>query len=62
MGALGFVFMSLPVLSIVSFTCFAACRAQQARALKILSVVFLAAGLLCLLTPVGLVGFLWLTP
>ncbi|MEU8528895.1 hypothetical protein AB0C77_25400 [Streptomyces sp. NPDC048629] len=61
MGAFGFVFISLPVIAIVCFTCFAACRAQRQQVFKVLSHVFLAAGLLCVLTPIGLVAAVWIT-
>ncbi|MFI6063217.1 aldo/keto reductase [Streptomyces sp. NPDC051286] len=51
--ALGFFFVVLPCLAVVSFTCFAACRAQHQRALKTLSYLCLSVGLVCGLTPVG---------
>ncbi|MET9770548.1 hypothetical protein [Streptomyces sp. NPDC006415] len=55
MAALGFFFIILPCLAIMSFTCFAACRAQANRTLKSLAYVFLSAGLICGLTPIGMV-------
>ncbi|OKJ38466.1 hypothetical protein AMK24_12705 [Streptomyces sp. CB02366] len=55
MAALGFFFILLPCLAIVSFTCFAACRAQRHGIFKALAYVFLSAGLVCGLTPVGMV-------
>ncbi|MEU2260799.1 hypothetical protein ABZ557_11055 [Streptomyces sp. NPDC019645] len=61
MGAFGFAFVSLPVVAVLCFTCFAAFRAQQRRVSKVLSHVFLATGLLCVLAPIGLVGAIWLT-
>ncbi|TJZ55434.1 hypothetical protein FCH28_08695 [Streptomyces piniterrae] len=60
MWALGFVFFTLPLCGIVSLTCSAACRAQRHRALKLLGNVLLAAGLVGLLTPVGVMAALWL--
>jgi hypothetical protein len=42
---------------IVSFTCFAACRAQRHKVFKVLAYAFLCIGLICALTPVGVV--LW---
>ncbi|MEV2264309.1 hypothetical protein OG473_19900 [Streptomyces anulatus] len=53
MAALGFFSVVLPCLSIVSFTCFAACRAQQHRAFKVLAYVCLPVGLACGLTPIA---------
>ena len=53
MAALGFFFVTLPCLAIVCFVCFAACRARRHKAFKISAYVFLSAGLLCALTPVG---------
>ncbi|GAA2539401.1 hypothetical protein GCM10010398_27690 [Streptomyces fimbriatus] len=53
MAALGFFLVTLPCLAIVCFVCFAACRAQRHQAFKISAHVFLSAGLLCALTPVG---------
>ncbi|MFG2613433.1 hypothetical protein [Streptomyces anulatus] len=53
MAALGFFSVVLPFLSIVSFTCFAACRAQQHRAFKVLAYVCLPVGLVCGLTPIA---------
>ncbi|MFJ2023603.1 hypothetical protein ACIODW_07275 [Streptomyces sp. NPDC087897] len=58
-AALGFFFVVLPCLAIVSFTCFAACRSQRHRIFKALAYVFLSAGLVCGLTPVGVV--IWAT-
>lgn len=55
MAALGFFFITLPCLAIASFTCFAACHAQQRKAFKVLAVVCLSVGLVCGLTPVGIV-------
>lgn len=57
MGALGFLFIVLPCLAIVSFTCFAACRAQRHRAFKALAYGFLSVGLVCGLAPIGVL--LW---
>ncbi|MFI1186664.1 hypothetical protein [Streptomyces californicus] len=54
MAALGFFFINLPCLAIVSFTCFAACRAQQHRVFKGLAYVFLSVGIACGLTPVAM--------
>ncbi|MEV7382341.1 hypothetical protein [Streptomyces lydicus] len=55
MAALGFVFFMLPclALALVSFTGFAACRAQRRRAFKPLAYVCLTVGLAAALTPVG---------
>ncbi|MFG2402090.1 hypothetical protein [Streptomyces lydicus] len=53
MAALGFVFVMLPCLALVSFTCFAACRAQRRTAFKPLAYVCLTVGLAAALTPVG---------
>ncbi|MFH9223012.1 hypothetical protein ACH4NT_26885 [Streptomyces lydicus] len=53
MAALGFVFVMLPCLALVSFTCFAACRAQRRRVFKPLAYVCLTVGLAAALTPVG---------
>ncbi|MDQ8705902.1 hypothetical protein RCO28_25905 [Streptomyces sp. LHD-70] len=50
---MGFFFIILPCLAIVSFACFAACRAQRQKAFKALAYVFLSVGLVCGLTPVG---------
>ncbi|MEU0522661.1 hypothetical protein [Streptomyces niveus] len=58
MYAFGFVFVTLPCLAILSFTAFAACRAQRPRAVKALAHVFLAFGLICGLTPVGVMAWL----
>ncbi|MEW2074993.1 hypothetical protein ACFZAG_01175 [Streptomyces sp. NPDC012403] len=55
MAALGFVFITLPCLAIISFTCFAACRAQKHKIFKVLAHTFLAVGLACALVPVGVV-------
>ncbi|MGW3632785.1 hypothetical protein ACWD7F_21895 [Streptomyces sp. NPDC005122] len=55
MAALGFFFVVLPCVAIVSFTCFAACRVQRHKAFKVLAVVFLCVGMVCALTPVGTV-------
>lgn len=52
-AALGFFFIVLPCLAIVSFTCFAACRAQQHRAFKVLAYVCLSGGLVCGLIPIA---------
>ncbi|MFD4034764.1 hypothetical protein ACFWVP_30740 [Streptomyces sp. NPDC058637] len=57
MAALGLVFITLPVLAIVSFTCFAAFRAQENKMLKILAQVCLAVGVGCLLVPVAAVAW-----
>lgn len=59
MAALGFFFIILPCMAIVSFTCFAACRAQQQKAFKALAYACLSVGLACGLTPVGVV--IWLS-
>ncbi|MFC8130213.1 hypothetical protein [Streptomyces sp. NPDC057302] len=59
MAALGFFFITLPCLAIVSFTCFAASRAQSHKAFKALAYAFLSFGLACALVPVSLV--VWLT-
>jgi hypothetical protein len=53
-AALGFP-IGMLLLATVSFTCFAACRAQRHKVFKIMAVVFLCAGLVCALIPVGLV-------
>lgn len=58
MAALGFFFIILPCMAIVSFTCFAACRAQQHRVFKALAFACLTAGLVSGLTPVGLLVWL----
>lgn len=55
MAALGFFFIILPCLAIGGFTCFAACRAQRQKAFKALAYVCLSVGLVCGLTPVGVV-------
>ncbi|MFF9485772.1 hypothetical protein [Streptomyces sp. NPDC014676] len=55
MAALGFVFITLPCLAIIGFTCFAACRAQKHEAFKVLAYACLAFGLACALVPVGVV-------
>lgn len=55
MAALGFVFVVLPCLAIISFTCFAACRAQQHKVFKVFAYAFLSVGLAAALTPVGIV-------
>ncbi|MEU7486638.1 hypothetical protein [Streptomyces sp. NPDC042319] len=52
MFALGIMFMYLPAAAIISFTCFAAFRAQRHKAFKILAYAFLTLGLLCGGTPV----------
>ncbi|WP_239111969.1 hypothetical protein [Streptomyces anulatus] len=57
MAALGFFFIVLPCLAVISFICFAACRAQQHRAFRLLAYGCLAAGLLCGLTPIAVL--LW---
>ncbi|MFF2011490.1 hypothetical protein ACFVWY_20770 [Streptomyces sp. NPDC058195] len=59
MAALGFFFIILPCLAIASFTCFAACRAQQRRVFKGLAYVCLTVGLVGGLTPVGVL--IWLS-
>ncbi|MFE5483387.1 hypothetical protein [Streptomyces sp. NPDC056527] len=53
MAALGFFFIILPCLAIVSFTCFAACRARRQKVFKALAYVCLSVGVICGLTPVG---------
>ncbi|MFD5894083.1 MULTISPECIES: hypothetical protein [unclassified Streptomyces] len=58
MHALGFVFVTLPCLAILSFTAFAACRAQRPKVFKTLAHVFLAFGLICGLTPVGVMAWI----
>jgi hypothetical protein len=55
MAALGFFFIILPCLAVVSFTCFAACRAQRHKAFKALAYACLCLGLVCGLTPIGIV-------
>ncbi|MEU6374280.1 hypothetical protein [Streptomyces sp. NPDC046909] len=55
MAALGFFFITLPCLAIIGFTCFAACRAQSHKVFKVLAYVCLALGLVCGLTPIGIV-------
>jgi hypothetical protein len=55
MEALGLVFVVLPCLAIISFTCFAACRAQRHKAFKVLAYACLCFGLVCGLTPIGFV-------
>jgi hypothetical protein len=52
---LGFVFIALPCLAIISFTCFAAFRAQAHQASKVLAYAFLSLGLACFLVPLGVV-------
>ena len=59
MAGIGFVFIMLPCLAIISFTCFAACRAQRHKALKLLAHVCLAVGLTAARTPVAFV--IWLS-
>ncbi len=59
MAALGFFFIILPCLAILSFTCFAACRAQRRRVFRILAYVCLTVGLISGLTPVGVL--IWLS-
>ncbi|MYR16039.1 hypothetical protein GTY62_36665 [Streptomyces sp. SID724] len=56
-AALGFLFIVLPCLAVVSFTCFAACRAQQHRAFELLAYGCLSVGLVCGLTPIAVL--LW---
>ncbi|MFJ9110923.1 hypothetical protein [Streptomyces sp. NPDC102283] len=56
-AALGFFFIVLPCLAVVSFTSFAACRAQQHRAFKVLAYVCLSVGLVCGLTPVAVLMY-----
>ncbi|POX47931.1 hypothetical protein C3488_21940 [Streptomyces sp. Ru72] len=60
MAALGFFFVVLPCLAIVSFTCFAATRAQEHKMFKALAYACLCIGLICALTPGGVV--LWALP
>ncbi|CAL9408386.1 hypothetical protein SUDANB38_01612 [Streptomyces sp. enrichment culture] len=55
MAALGFFFIILPCLAVVSFTCFAACRAQRHKAFKASAYACLCLGLVCGLTPIGIV-------
>lgn len=57
MAALGFFFIALPCLAIVSFVCFAACRAQRQKPFKALAYVCLCFGVVCTLTPIGVVGW-----
>ncbi|WP_344605566.1 hypothetical protein [Streptomyces glaucus] len=54
-AALGFVFIALPCLAIISFTCFAAFRAQAHKAFKVLAYAFLSFGLACALVPLCVV-------
>ncbi|MEU9353276.1 hypothetical protein AB0D65_20290 [Streptomyces griseoloalbus] len=58
MAALGFFFITLPCLAIVSFTCFAAFRAQGRKIFKVLAYACLSFGLACALVPVGVVVWL----
>ncbi|CAL9510366.1 hypothetical protein SUDANB70_03636 [Streptomyces sp. enrichment culture] len=53
MAGLAFVFVFLPCLAIISFTCCAACRAQQHKAFKVLASACLCLGLVSGLVPVG---------
>ncbi|MBL3671572.1 hypothetical protein JL475_38030 [Streptomyces sp. M2CJ-2] len=55
MAALGFVFITLPCLAIVNFTCFAAFRAQKHKAFKALAYACLSFGLASALVPAGVV-------
>nr|WSW69237.1 hypothetical protein OG461_25275 [Streptomyces sp. NBC_00995] len=55
MAALGFFFILLPCLAVVSFTCFAACRAQRRKVFKALAYACLSVGLACGLAPVVVV-------
>lgn len=57
MAALGFFFVIVPGLAIISFTGFAACRAQQHKIFKVLAYLLLSVGLVCVLTPVGLIAW-----
>lgn len=58
MAALGFFFITLPCLAIVSFTCFAAFRTQRHKVFKVLAHACLALGLVCAVVPVGVVAWL----
>ncbi|WP_405799427.1 hypothetical protein [Streptomyces sp. NBC_01506] len=55
MPAIGAFFVVLPVLAILSFTAFAACRAQRPKAVRALAYPFLALGLICGLPSAGAV-------
>ncbi|MEU1020688.1 hypothetical protein ABZ383_30330 [Streptomyces sp. NPDC005900] len=59
MAALGFVFILLPCLAVISFTCFAACRAQRHKMFKPLAYVSLTVGLVAALTPVAVVAWVF---
>ncbi|MET7935376.1 hypothetical protein [Streptomyces sp. NPDC005322] len=53
MAALGLFFVILPGFAILSFTCFAACRAQRRKVFKVLAHGFLTVGLVAALTSAG---------
>ncbi|MFE2279639.1 hypothetical protein ACFXAE_20855 [Streptomyces sp. NPDC059454] len=55
MAALRFVFITLPCLAVVGFTCFAAFRARKHEIFKVSAHTCLYFGLTCALVPVGAV-------
>ncbi|SEL86275.1 hypothetical protein [Streptacidiphilus jiangxiensis] len=52
MEILAYGFVVAPCFGVVLFTCFAACRALEHRAFKVLTAGFFLLGLVCLLVPV----------